>query len=115
MMDEDLYTLLSPLCANRVYPSGARENTAVPYIVYLRVATTPQNVLDKLGGDPVASRALVQIDAYDTTYASVRSIIDAVCAAMLTFAYGNLRQNVMYWFETDTHYHRGMVEYAIWF
>ena len=78
MIQEQLFSALSGVAGGRVFPNVAPNNVAKPYVVYSRVASTPENTL--ADGVPVENTR-IQIDCLDTTYAAVISLAEAVKAA----------------------------------
>jgi len=79
MIQEQVYAALSPLVSGRVYPSVAPNNVTAPYIVYFRVASTPENTL--ADGQPIQQTRL-QVDVYDKTYLGPQTLAEQAKPAL---------------------------------
>ena len=111
MIQEQLFTALSGVVGGRVFPNIAPNNIAKPYLVYSRVASTPENTL--ADGVPVENTR-VQIDCLDTTYADVIALAQAVKAAMKASGLTNLLLLEQDQYEPDALLHRVILDFSIW-
>lgn len=111
MIQEQLFTALSGVAGGRVFPNVAPNNVAKPYVVYSRVASTPENTL--ADGVPVENTR-IQIDCLDTTYAAVISLAEAVKSAMKTSGLINLLLLEQDQYEPDALLHRVILDFSIW-
>jgi hypothetical protein len=84
-IETDLYTTLSnnsgvtALVGARIYPGLAPESIAKPYLVYELVFGERLNTIT---GVDDATRKRIQINCHASTYASSKSVSDAVEAAL---------------------------------
>ncbi|SRR6266404_361022 len=118
MIQEDLVTLLGPLVPNgdgskRVYGSIGKQGTLMPYIVYQRVISQVENILDGNGNPPI-NNTRMQIDVWSNSYADAQATAAAVRVAMLGWATKNLNNGEQDFYEQDTRLHRVMMDYSIW-
>lgn len=111
MIQEQLFTALSGVAGGRVFPNVAPNNIAKPYVVYSRVASTPENTL--ADGVPVENTRF-QIDCLDTTYAAVIALADVVKAAMRTSNLTNLLLLEQDQYEPDALLHRVILDFSVW-
>ena len=79
MIQEQVFTALSGVVGGRVFPNVAPNNVQKPYVVYMRVASQPENTL--ADGIPVENTRM-QIDCFDTTYAAVTTLAENIKAAL---------------------------------
>lgn len=111
MIQEQLFTALSGVAGGRVFPNLAPNDVQKPYLVYLRVASAPENTL--ADGVPIENTR-VQIDCFDTTYAAALTLAEGVKAALrasnLTFVL-LMEQDQ---FEFDALLHRVILDFSIW-
>lgn len=109
----DLTTLLRTCGAgNAVYPILAVRNTAIPYIVFQRVATVPEHTLGK-NGAPSIERTRMQIDAYAQNYDAAQALAQAIIDAMLAWSIVNTLQSFQDLYEPDSGLHRVMLDFSI--
>lgn len=114
MIDEDLFALLGPLVSNRVYPSAVELKTPLlPYIVYVHVASSPENIIDGNGNPPINNTRL-QVDVYAQYFKPMRTLAKAVTDAFLGWATPNVAATSQFLFESDTRLHRAILEFSIW-
>jgi hypothetical protein len=112
MMQERLTTLLGPAVSNRVYPVIATQATLIPYIVYLRVLSAVENILDGNGNPPI-NITRMQLDIWATSYASAQSVAAAVRALMLAWVTQNVNNGEQDLYDSETRLHRVMMDYSI--
>lgn len=110
-IEQNLFTALSSLASSRVYPLMAPEKVATPYIVYTKVAATPENTLD--GGASI-DLVRMQIDIYESNYSSAKSLSDAVRSALEGVSIKAAMQSEFDFFEPDLHIYRVSQDYLIW-
>ena len=111
MMQAQLFTAISGVAGGRVFPNLAPNDVQTPYLVYLRVASVPENTL--ADGVPI-DNTRVQIDCFDTTYAAALTLAESVKAALrasnITFVL-LMEQDQ---FEFDALLHRVILDFSIW-
>ena len=111
MIQEQLFTAISGVAGGRVFPNLAPNDVQTPYLVYLRVASVPENTL--ADGVPI-DNTRVQIDCFDTTYAAALTLAESVKAALrasnITFVL-LMEQDQ---FEFDALLHRVILDFSIW-
>lgn len=115
-MDESIvYTTLrddagvGAICADRIYPVIALQDTTRPYVVYTLVSAVPQNQLD---GDYGCDNRRVQLDSYAETYAQARGLADAVRTSLSAIGYLTVENFVTY--EVDTKLFRVSQDYSFY-
>jgi hypothetical protein len=119
MIQETVFTALAPLVQGKCYPSIAPDHTTPPYLVYTRVASTPENTL--ADGQPI-QQARLQIDIYAQGYAAAQALAGQVEAAMIGLnnaapapdGRGVVMLLELDEFEADLKYHRIIHDYSIW-
>ena len=67
------------ISADRAFPVHAQQDTALPYVVWQRISTTPLNTHD---GPAELEDSLVQVTCYGATYTSAYDLRKAVRAIM---------------------------------
>jgi len=112
VIQEDLVTLLGPAVASRVYGAIAAQGTLMPYIVYQRVISQVENILDGNGNPPINSTRM-QIDVWSNSYASAQATAAAVRTLMLGWSKQNVNNGEQDLYEQDTRMHRVMMDYSI--
>jgi len=75
------YALLSGVASGRVYPVIRPQNGTLPAVVTTMISLVADGVLDQTAG-PNLYRARVQADCYDDTFAGLKTLVDAVRAAV---------------------------------
>lgn len=83
MIDEDLYALLATVAPTA--PATAPDGTTVPYCVYTRVLSTPQNVLEQ---PPGLWHIQFEVNVYASSYADARALAGTVKDALFGAAFG---------------------------
>ena len=111
MIQEQLFTALSGVAGGRVFPNVAPNNVQKPYVVYMRVASQPENTL--ADGIPVENTRL-QIDCFDTTYAAVTTLAENIKAALRASAITSVLLLEQDQFEPDAQLHRVILDFSIW-
>ena len=111
MIQEQLFTALSGVAGGRVFPNLAPNDVQTPYLVYLRVASVPENTL--ADGIPIESTR-VQIDCFDTTYAAVITLAESVKAALRASSLTQVLLMEQDQFEFDALLHRVILDFSIW-
>jgi len=111
VIQEQVFTALSPLVSGRVYPAVAPNNVTVPYIVYLRVASTPENTL--ADGQPIQQTRL-QVDVYDKTYLGAQTLAEQVKTALTAPPVNAVQILEQDQYEPDVRLHRVIHDYSIW-
>lgn len=112
---DDLYAVLGPLCANRVWPLVAPQNAGTPYLVYQQV-----------GGQPVAflETAVVgkrngrfQITAWANTNRVAAALIQSAADALVTDTTLRARpaSEPVDTFDADTGLYGARQDFSIWF
>jgi len=111
MIQETVYTALQSLVSGRVYPQVAPDKPTAPYIVYARVASSPENTLSS--GQPIQQTRL-QVDIFDKTYAGAIALAEQVIAAMTGATVNAIQILEMDQYEPDVKLHRVVHDYSIW-
>lgn len=81
-IDATLFTLLGPLCGNRVYPQTAPAGAAKPYLTYQRVGGQAINFVE--AEMPGLRNGVFQINCWATTDAAAKALAAAVEEALVT-------------------------------
>lgn len=111
MIEQSLFTTLTGLVGGRVYPMIAPDSPVTPYILYQNIANTPEVCL--AGNIPI-SNTRMQIDAYDKTYAGVKTLKADIDAAMLAATFKNVPLMQRDLFENEVKLYRIQQDYSIW-
>jgi hypothetical protein len=111
-IETQIYTALSGLASNKVYPMVAPDKITAPFIVYSRLSSTPENTLD--GGSTI-DLVRIQVDTYENTYSAVKLLAESVRLAMesnvLLKATLQSEQDL---FEPDLKFYRISQDYYVW-
>jgi len=83
LIEEALNHLLQSQAGGKVYPGAAGLNAVPPYIIYNQIGGTG---LETLQGAAGMETPIFQIDVYDTTFAGVAQIADAVKRTFRNFS-----------------------------
>jgi len=110
-IEQTIFTALSSLANSRVYPLIAPEKVAMPYIVYTKVASVPENTLD---GGATIDLVRMQIDIYESNYSLAKSLADSVRLELEGLSIKATMQSEFDFFETDLHIYRVSQDYLIW-
>jgi hypothetical protein len=111
MIQQDLFTALAAVAGGRVFPNIAPSNVQKPYVVYARISSAPENTL--ADGAPIDNVRL-QVDCFDTTYAGVVTLAEAVKAALAASAITHLLLVEQDQFEPDALLHQVILDFSIW-
>lgn len=71
------------LVGTRIFPKVAEQNAELPFIVIDLISQTPQHLM---GSDTTVLPSRVQVTCYASTYASVKTLADAVRAELQDFS-----------------------------
>lgn len=97
------------LVSQRISPLVRSQNEPLPSITLSLVSVVPMN---HVAGAPTLDQARVQIDSWGTSYAEVRSVADAVRAALE--AAGLVMESEFDGFEPDVDEYRVTQDFYIW-
>lgn len=111
MIQEQVVSALGSVVGGRIFPNTAPNNTQTPYVVYLRVASAPENTL--ADGVPIENTR-VQIDCFDTTYAAALTLAEGVKAALRASSLTFVLLMEQDQFEFDARLHRVILDFSIW-
>lgn len=111
MIEETIFNTLKTLVSNRCYPMVMPQNPTLPAIVYTRVASSPQNVLE--GGSTI-DQIRVQVDSYATTYSAAKSLAVSIRSAMETATFKGTLQTDQDFFEPDVKHYRITQDFYVW-
>lgn len=111
MIQEQVVAVLGSIAGGRLFPNIAPNNTQTPYLVYLRIASAPQNTL--ADGAPIDNTRM-QIDCFDASYAGVLALAASVKAALKasTLVHVLLLEQDQY--EFDARLHRVILDFSLW-
>lgn len=110
-VQEQLVTLLTPVAP--IYPFTATQNTAPPYLIYQRVSSTVNNVLDGNGNPPI-NNTRMQIDCWGRNYAECQALAASVTTAMLGWFLQNVKLDEQDGYEEDVKLYRVILDFNIW-
>jgi hypothetical protein len=113
MIQEDLVALLGPTFSSRVYGGIAAEKTLFPYVVYQRIISPIENILDGNGNPPI-NQTRMQIDCWSQSYASAQAAAVLVRGLMKGWSVQNVEISEQDLYEFDTRLHRVLMDYSIW-
>ncbi len=111
MSDSIVFDALRALVSNRCYPLVMPQNPTYPAIVYSRISSNPENVLE--GGSTI-DQVRIQIDCYATTYGSAKSLAEQVRTAMEQASFKGTLQFDFDDYEPDVKVYRVVQDYYIW-
>lgn len=111
MIEQDLFDTLKPLVANRVYPLVMPQNPTYPAIVYNRISSAAQNVLE--GGSTI-DQVRIQVDTYATTYSAAKSLARLVRLAMEGASFKATLQTDQDFYESDLSIYRVSQDFYLW-
>ena len=111
MIQEQIAAALGAIAGGRLYPNVAPNNVQKPYLVYLRVASAPENTL--ADGVPIDNTRL-QIDCFDTTYAGVIALAESVKTAMRASGLSHVLLLEQDQYEFDALLHRVILDFSLW-
>jgi hypothetical protein len=110
-IETTIYSALSTLASGKVYPLVAPEKVVAPYIVYSRIASTPENTLD---GGATIDLVRIQVDTYHNTYSAVKSLAESVRLALESSGAKATLQTDQDLFEPDLKVYRVSQDYYCW-
>lgn len=113
-IQEQLYALLNPLAPGGASPEvSIQDSQQYPYIVYRRLVSPINNVLDGNGNPPI-NQTIFEITSWALSYADSVAQAAAVAAAMLAWNVQNVmtREHDMY--ESDVRLYRVIQEFSVW-
>lgn len=111
-IEDQIYTLLGALVANRAYPLTAGDTPVAPYIVYQNIANTPEVTL--ADGVPI-NNTRMQFDVYDKTYEGAKALAAQVVTAMAGSAITNVPLMNQDLYEPEVRLYRVQMDYSIWY
>lgn len=94
-----------------VHPVIAPDATPLPYIVYQRIVSNTENVLD---GDSGLVNTRIQIDVYARTYAQAVAVMGQVDALMNTWVVQNISILTLDGYEDAVKLFRVTSDYSVW-
>lgn len=108
---EQLQAVLEPLATGGSWPMEAAQGTLPPYIVYQDIISNTKNTLS---GATDLQNTLMQIDAYDTSYAAAKALGKSIATALAAASFTNIKLNDQMLRDPDTKLHRALLEFSIW-
>lgn len=112
-IQEQLYALLEPLAAGGACPQVQEIGAALPYIVYTRVQSPVENILDGNGNPPI-NNTVFDITSWGASYADAVNTAAAVTAAMQAWAIQNVLQHELDMYESDVKLFRVIQTFSTW-
>ncbi|ACC76150.1 DUF3168 domain-containing protein [Paraburkholderia phymatum] len=113
MIQEDLQTLLATVAAGGLSPEQAVQNGAFPYIVYSRMASPVNNVLEG-NGNPRINNTHFELSIWGQTYAQAVQTAKLVAQTMQGWTVQNVLLRETDLFEADVRLYRVVQEYSVW-
>ena len=110
-IEQDIFNALDHLANSRVYPLVMPEKGTIPAIVYIRIASTPENTLN---GGATIDQIRFQVDTYANTYAEAKSLSASVRTAMESASFKGTLQTDQDLFEPDVKLYRVTQDYYVW-
>lgn len=112
-IQETLQALLEPLAAGGSSPEEAMQNSTFPYIVYTRMASPVNNVLEG-NGNPRINNTKFELSIWAQSYAQSVATAAAVVAAMRGWSVQNVLTAEYDLYESDVKLYRVIQEYSVW-
>jgi hypothetical protein len=115
-VETDLYTALSSLVSNRVYPITFPQTGAVPVwpaIRYTLISVVPAIALCGDSGDEAADTR-VQLDIVDSSYSAMRALRLDVLEEMATFVPPAIFENSSDQYDAETKTYRCQIDYVVY-
>lgn len=106
-----IYSALSGLASGKVYPLVAPEKVVAPFIVYTRIASTPQN---QLNGSATLDQVRIQVDTYANTYSAVKALGVQVRSAIEGSSAKATLQTEQDFYEPELKLYRLTQDYYCW-
>ena len=110
-MEEVIFAELSHLVASKVYPMAAPSNTTAPYMVYSRVAVTPEH---NISGSASVDLLRMQVDIYAKDYSQVKQLAADARLSLESGAGKATLQSEIDLFEPDLPIYRVSQDYYFW-
>jgi hypothetical protein len=113
-MQEVLVTTLANAATEagaRIYPLTAPDNVVKPFVVYQRVASVSENVLE---GSTTLVNTRIQIDAYALTYAGAQHLASQIAAALESWDAQVISLGAQDMYEDAVKLHRVQADYSVW-
>lgn len=111
MVENDIFDALKSIVSNRCYPMQMPQGSALPAIVYSRVASNPQN---RLQGGASIDQVRIQVDIYATTYKQTKDLATQVRTAMESADFKATLQSDEDFYEPDVKYYRVSMDFYTW-
>lgn len=113
-MQDELFALLSPLLAARVYPNAAPDKPVCPYLVYSRISARKEQTIEQNGGTGNLVNSNVQLDLYAKTYSAATDLSGQILTALQGWEKQNIVLFEQDFYEPDEQLHRIALEVSIW-
>ena len=113
-MQDELFTLLSPLLAGRVYPNAGPDKPTAPYLVYSRVSARKEQTIADNGGSGNLVNSNVQLDVYAKTYSAAIVLSGQIQTALQGWTKQNIVIFEQDFYEAEEQLHRVAIEISIW-
>lgn len=110
-IQQQFVVALAGVAGGRIYPSIAPDNPTTPFVVYSRIAETPETTF--ANGRPL-SNTRFQIDAYDRSYAGAVALRDAVLGALDAWAVRPVLLSETDSFDDVVKLHRITIDVSVW-
>lgn len=112
-IQEQLFALLDPLAAGGACPQIQEIGATLPYIVYTRVLSPVENILDGNGRPPI-NNTVFDITSWGASYADAVNTAAAVTAAMQAWTIQNVLQHELDMYESDVKIFRVIQTFSTW-
>jgi hypothetical protein len=113
-IQHELFTLLAPVFAGRVYPNAAPDKPDYPYLVYARISARQQQTIEANGGSGNLINTNMQLDIYAKTYAEAQSLSAQIQLLLKSWAMQNLIIFEQDFYEQEEQLHRVLMEIVVW-
>ncbi len=113
-IQDEFFTVLSPVLSSRLYPNAAPDKPVLPYAVYTRISSRKEHTIDTNGGTGNLVATNVQLDLYAKTYAAVNTLSTQIQTALLGWDRQNLVMMEQDFYESDEALHRISMEISVW-
>jgi hypothetical protein len=110
-IEESIQAVLGPLVSGRCYPLVAPDSHIKPYITYQVISAVNEN---SLSGDMGITNRRVQVDIYDVTYSSVKTLLGTVQAAMEGASFTCLQLSFRDLYDEEVKTFRESVDFSVW-
>ena len=113
-IQEQLFALLDPLAPGGASPEvSIQDSQQYPYIVYRRLVSPINNILDGNGNPPI-NQTIFEVTSWAQTYAASVSQAAAVSAAMRGWTVQNVQTREHDQYEADVRLYRVIQEFSVW-